>query len=55
MVLFRECREDINSKQNPGNFLVIFHLLVETNEPLQGHIENPSRKNCDIFNSPHPK
>ena len=36
--------EDINSNQNPGNFLAIFKLLAETNEPLRGHIENLLRK-----------
>ena len=45
-IAFRGHRDDINSNQNPGNFLAILKLLAETNEPLRGHIENPSRKNA---------
>ena len=44
-IAFKGHREDINSNQNPGNFLATLKLLAETNEPLRGHIENPSRKN----------
>ena len=44
-IAFRGHEEDINSNQNPGNFLSILKLLAETNEPLRGNIENPSRKN----------
>ena len=45
-IAFRGHREDINSSQNPGNFLGILTLLAETNELLRGHIENLSRKNA---------
>ena len=45
-IAFRGHREYIKSNQNPGNFLAIFKLLAETNEPLGGHIENRSRKNA---------
>ena len=45
-IAFRGNREDINSNQNSGNFLAICNLLAETNEPLRGHIENPSKKNA---------
>ena len=45
-IAFRGHKEDINSNQNPGNFLAILYMLAETNEPLQEHIENPSRKNA---------
>ena len=45
-IAFRGHREDINSNQNPSNFLAILNLLAETNDPLRGHIENPSRKNA---------
>ena len=45
-IAFRGHRKDINSNQNPGNFLAILKLLAETNEPLRKHIENPSRKNA---------
>ena len=45
-IAIRGHREDINSNQNPGNFLVILKLLAETNEPLRKHIGNPSRKNA---------
>ena len=50
-IAFKGHREDINSNQNPGNFLATLKLLAETNEPLRGHIENPSRKN-PIYLSP---
>ena len=45
-IAIRGHREDMNSNQNPGNFLVILKLLAETNEPLRKHIGNPSRKNA---------
>ena len=45
-IAFRGNREDINSNQNPGNFLTIWNLLAETNEPLRRHIKNPSKKNA---------
>ena len=45
-IVFRGHRDDINSNQNPSNFLSILKLLAETNKPLRENVENPSRKNA---------
>ena len=42
-IAFRGHRENINSNQNPGDFLSVIKLLAETNKPVLGNIENPSR------------
>ena len=48
---FRGHREDINSNQNPDNFLAILKLLAETNKPLREHFENPLRKNATYLST----